>query len=125
MLNFKEEWDLLFTQMLCSIYTLDNNRVSVTETDRIYLNKTKLLSGSRTIISDILLFYSNLDSTLIYFEYICKVFLKYQFSFISDKCDFLKTQFKYVALDVTEAGTFPVQLKFYLINDCIVTPTGQ
>ena len=74
MRNLKEEWDPLLNQTLRSIDTLGNNSVSVTETDEIYPNKTKLVSGSRTIIDDIILFCSNLDAILIYLECVCKVF---------------------------------------------------
>ena len=65
MRNFKEEWVLHFTQTLRSINILGNNAVSVTEIEYIYLNKTKLVSGSHTIIDDILLFCINLDAILI------------------------------------------------------------
>ena len=61
MRNLKEEWELLFTQTLRSTDTLGNNIVSVTEKDKIYLDKTKLVFGSRTIIDDILLLSRNLD----------------------------------------------------------------
>ena len=77
MRSFKEEWDLLFTQRLFSIDTLGNNAVSVTETDEIYLNKTKLVYVSRTIIDDILIFCINPDAILIYLEFVCNFFLKY------------------------------------------------
>ena len=117
MRNFKDEWDPLFTQTLRSINTLGNTSVSVTETDEIYLDKTKLVSGSRNITDDILLFCSNLDSILIYLECVCKVFLKYRVSFRPDKCDFLKTRFESVRHDVTKAGNCPTQSEFDLIND--------
>ena len=107
--NFKEEWDLIFTQTLRYIDTFSNNAVSVTEKYRIYLNNTKLVSGSSTIIDDILLFYSNIDAIPIYLECICKVFLKYRVSFRLKKCDFLKTWVEYVGRDVTKAGNCPAQ----------------
>ena len=72
--NFKYKWDLLFTQMLHYINTLGKNAVSVTDTDEIYLNKTKLVCVSRTIIDDILLFCRNLDSILIHLECVYKFF---------------------------------------------------
>ena len=68
MRNFKEEWDLLFTETLRSIDTLGNNSVSVTDTEKIYLNKTKLVSGSRTIIDYIPLLCRDLESIPIYLE---------------------------------------------------------
>ena len=103
MRNFKEYWDLIFTQTLRFIDNLDNNSVSVTETDGSYHNKTKLLSGSHTVIDDILLFCRNIDKILIYFECVCKDFLSYRVRFRLNKCDFLKNRVKYVAHDVTKA----------------------
>ena len=55
------------------------------------LNKTKLVSVSRTNIDDILLFCCNLDAILIYLECVCKVFLKYWVIFRLKKWEFLKT----------------------------------
>ena len=109
MRSFKEEWDLLFTQALRPINTLGNNAVSVTKTDIIDLNKTKLVSGGRTIIDDILLFCSNFDAVLVYLECVCKVFLKYLVNFRLYKCDYLKTRVEYVGHDVTKAGNCPTQ----------------
>ena len=64
--SFKEKWDLLFTQMLRSTNTLGYNAVSITETDKIYLNKTKFVSRRCSIIGDILIICINLDSIPIY-----------------------------------------------------------
>ena len=122
MQNFKEEWDLIFTQTLRYIDTFSNNAVSVTEKYRIYLNNTKLVSGSRTIIDDILLFCSNLDAILICLECVCNFFLKYQVIFRLNKYDFLKTRVECVGHDVTEAGKCPAQSKFDLIDDWILPP---
>ena len=125
MRSFKEERDFIFSQMLHSINTFDNNTVPVTETEKIYLNKTKLVSGRCTIIDDIFIFCSNLDVILIYLECVCKVFLKYRVRFRIKKCDFLKNRVEYVVHDVTKAGNCPAQSKLYLINDCILTPKGK
>ena len=117
MRSFKKEWDLIFTQTLRSIDTLDNNEVSVTETEEIYLNKTKLVSGICTNIDGIIIFYRNLDAIIIYLECFCKVFLKYKVRFRLDKFNFLKNRIKYVGHDVTKAGNCPAQSKFDHIND--------
>ena len=123
--NFKEGWEFLFSHSLHYIDTLGNNVVPVTEKDEIYLNKTKLVSGIRTIIYDILLLYSNLDAILVYLECVCKYFLKYRFSFRLDRCDFLKTRVKYVCHEIIKAVNFPALLKFDPINNCILPFTGQ
>ena len=104
MRNFKEEWDLIFTQMLRSIDTFGNNTVSATYTYGIYLNKTNIVSGSYTIIDYIIILCRNLDAILIYLEFVCKAFLKYWVRFRFKKCDFLKNRVEYVVHDVTKAG---------------------
>ena len=75
------------------------------------------MSGSCTIIDDIIIFCRNLDAILIYVEFICKVFLKYRVRFRLKKCDFLKTRVEYVVHDVTKAGNFHTKTKFDLINN--------
>ena len=101
--QLKQKRDLLFTKRLQSINTLGNNADLVTEKDEIYLNKTNIVSFSRTIIDEIILFYRNLDSILIYLECVYKVFLKHRVRFRLNKCDFLKTRFEYVIHDVAKA----------------------
>ena len=106
MRKFKEEWDLLFTQMLRSIDNFGNNTVSATYTYGIYLNKTNIVSGSCTIIDYIIIICRNLDAILIYLEFVCKAFLKYRVRFRLKKCDFLKNRVEYVVHDVTKAGNW-------------------
>ena len=88
-------------------------------------NKTNLVSGSRTIIDEIILFCGNLDAILIELECVCKYFLKYRFSFRLDRCDFLETRVKYVCHEIIKAVNFPALLKFDPINNCILPFTGQ
>ena len=64
--------------------------------------------GSRIIIADIILLCKNLDSIIIYLEFVRKVFLKDRVRFRLDKCDFLKTLVEYVGHDVTKAGNCPL-----------------
>ena len=116
MLNFKEEWGSLFTQTLCSIYSLGNNVVSATDTDEIFLNQTKLVSGSRTIIDEILLFCSNLDIILIYLERVCNFFLEYLVSFKIDKCDFLKIDYNMSAMTSPKRVTGPLNQNSTLLT---------
>ena len=125
MRNCKKGWESIFTQMLRFIYTLGNNAVSVTEIGKFYLNKTKIVSGSRTIIDDILLFCINFDAILVFVEFICKLFLKYKVSFRPNKCDYLKNWVEYVGRDVTKVGNYLARCKFDLINYWILSTTGQ
>ena len=102
MKNFKDEWDIIFIETLRKVGTLINEQVTVTDTDEVFIGYKKLISGSRTIIDDILLFYSNLGAILVYLECACKVFQKYHVSFRLDKCYFLKERIEYVGHDVAE-----------------------
>ena len=61
--------------------TLINEQVTVTETDELFIGYKKIISGSRAIINDILLFCSDLRAILLYLEYVCKVFQKYRVRF--------------------------------------------
>ena len=114
-----------FTQTIRDINVIGNSAVSVTDADKIYLNQTNIVSGSRTIIDEILLFSSNINAILIYLECVCKIFLKYQVRFRLDKCDFLKTRVEYVNYDVTKERDCPAQSKLYIINDWILPLIGQ
>ena len=88
-----------------SIDTLGNNTVSVTETDEIYLNKTKLVSDSFTIIDDILLFCSNLGAILIYLEFVCKVFPNIESASDLTNVTFSKLQSNMSAMTSLKQGT--------------------
>ena len=56
MKNFKDEWVMLFIETLRKIGTLINEQVKVTETDELFIGDKNLISVSRTILNDILLF---------------------------------------------------------------------
>ena len=87
------------------------------EIDEIFIGDKKLIPGSRTIIDDILLLYSNLIDILVYLECVWKLFQKYRVSFLLEIFDFLKERIEYVGHYVTEYGNCPAQSKFDLIND--------
>ena len=59
MKNFKDEWDILFIENLRKIGTLINEKFTFTEKYEVFIVDEKIISGSRTIINDILLFFSN------------------------------------------------------------------
>ena len=125
MRNFKEEWYLLLNQTLCSIDTLGNNSVSVTETDEIYPNKTKLVSGSRTIIDDIILFCSNLDAILIYLECVCKVFSNIESASDLTNVNLSKLDLNMSAMTSPKKGTATLNQKSNFINDWILPLTRK
>ena len=88
MRNMKEEWDNLFVTRLRELTELKGELVIVSLTAEIHIGNARLLFGTKIIIDDILLWCSNIDALFIYFECICKIFLKYRVSFRLDKCDF-------------------------------------
>ena len=117
MKNFKDEWDMLFIQLLHELKTIRNKPVVVTETDEIFIGTIKLVSGSRTIIGDILLFCINLDAILLCLECVWRVFQKYCVIIWLDKCDLLNDSIECVGHDVTDHVNCPAQSKLYLINN--------
>ena len=125
MKNLKDEWDLLFIIVLRSMNTLNGEIICITDANEIFLGEKKIVSGSRTIIDDILLFCSNKAMILIYFECVCKVFQKYRVSFRLDKCEFLKSRVEYVGVDVMQQGNTPAQSKFDKITDWVLPTSGQ
>ena len=125
MRNLKEEWDPPLNQTLRSIDTLGNNSVSVTETDEIYPNKTKLVSCSRTIIDDIILFCSNLDAILIYLECVCKVFSNIESASDLTNVNLSKLDLNMSAMTSPKQGTATLNQKSDLINDWILPLTRK
>ena len=81
--------------------------------------------GSRTIIDDILLWSTSLDTLLAYFECVCSVFMKYRVTFQLKKCEFLTNRIEYVGHDITPDGNCPAESKFDLIADWPLPTTGQ
>ena len=81
--------------------------------------------GSRTIIDDILLWSTSLDTLLAYFECVCSVFMKYRVTFQLKKCEFLTNRIEYVGHDITPDGNCPAESKFDLITDWPLPTTGQ
>ena len=118
--NFKKEWDALFLEILKSYAlsgkTIDNKKVHFTD-GNIHLDSDRLYSGTKSIIDDVLIYCSNITCILIYFECVCRVFLKYRVSFRQDKCHFLLDRVEYAGNDLLAHGNCPTQSKFSIIDD--------
>jgi len=99
--------------------------VRVTEANEIFVSTKKIVSGSRTIIDDIILYCSNKALILLYFECVCIVFKKYWVNFRLDKCKFLKDRVKCVGVDIMKDENAPAQSKFYMINNWELPTSGQ
>ena len=81
--------------------------------------------GSSTIIDDILLWSTSLDTLLAYFDCVCSVFMKYRVTFQLKKCAFVTNRIEYVGHDITPNGNCPAQSKFDLITDWPLPATAQ
>ena len=66
MINFKDEWDMIFIETLRNLGNLFNEQVTVMETYEVFIGDKKLISVRIKIIYDILLFYRNLEYILVY-----------------------------------------------------------
>ena len=77
----------------------------------------KLVLGSRAIIDDILLWCKCAKLLSTYFEYACKVFLKYHVSLQLYTCKFIKPRVEYVGYNILTNGNCPDASKFIMIND--------
>jgi len=125
MKNFQDEWDILFIIKIKLLKNLGGETVNVTDANEIFVGKSKIVSGSRTIINNIILFCSYKELILLYFEFVCIVFQKYRVSFRMDKCEFLMERVEYVGIDIMKQGNTPAQSKFDMINDWKLLKSGQ
>ena len=123
--HFKEEWNKLFIEELRSQTFIGSEPIRVTFSNDIFLGDRKLVSGTKTIIDDVILWCGNIECIFIYLECICCVFLKYCFSFSLNKCSFIKPRVEYVGHDITSDGNCPAQSKFNFINDWKLPTSGQ
>ena len=83
----------------------------------LYTGDTKINTGTKTIIDDVLIWSSNLVVIMVYLECVCKVLSKYRVSFRLDKCRFLLNRVEYVGHDLTPVGNCPAKSKFNMIKD--------
>ena len=91
----------------------------------ITIGTKPLISGSKVIIDDILLWCDINELTIIYFYCVCEIFRKYRVSFCLDKCEFLKSRVEYVGHDIFCHGNCLAQSKFDLINDWPIPTSRQ
>ncbi|GFH55607.1 hypothetical protein CTEN210_12083 [Chaetoceros tenuissimus] len=91
----------------------------------IYIGPYKVVIDSKTIIDDILSYCCTKELLIVYFESICKTFLRYRVSFRLDKCDFLHPRCEFVGHDITSIGNCPARSKFNLLQDWKLPANGQ
>ena len=117
MQNFRKEWDALFYIRMRALPKIGNQVVTVLKDNTVFVNQKRVDTGSKSIIDDILIWSTRLDTALLYFRCICEVFQKYRVSFRLDKCEFLKDRAEYVGHDITPSGNCPAASKFDMIQD--------
>ena len=83
------------------------------------------ISGSRTIIDDIILWSTARLLVLILFECVCRVFLKHRVSFNFKKCEFFAERFEYVGHDILPQGNTTAKSKYKLVNAWTLPRTGD
>lgn len=76
MMNLKDEWDELFIIRVVALRYHNNVLITLTATNEIMIGNKLLVSGSKTIIDDILLWCACERLVMVYFECVCEVFSK-------------------------------------------------
>lgn len=75
------------------------------------------VTGTRTIIDDIVCWSISKSLALLMLECMCRVSLKYRASFKLSKCDFFFKRFEYVGHDIMPNGNTTAKSKYNLINN--------
>ena len=125
MKNFKDKWDNLFAISMLALGSFENAAINIYVAQTLILSGKKLIYGSKAIIDDVLLWCDAKSLLILYFEYVCTLFLKYRVSFRLDKCEFMKPRVEYVGPDILNDGNSPVVLKFDMINNWPLPTTGK
>ena len=78
--------------------------------------KHQIVTGSRTVIDDILLCANCILTALLMFECMSKIFVKYRVSFKIKKCNIFRNRFEYVGRDILTDSNTTVQLKYGMVS---------
>ena len=101
----------------CEPRVQETYTTTTTVRKRITFSNDVIVSGSRTIIDDVLMLY-NVPATLLpLFECGNQVFLKYRVSTKITKCDMFSEKFEYIGRDVLQAKNTTANYKYNLIKD--------
>ena len=123
--NMKDEWGGLFIERLRELSSIGGETVFISATMKKCIGNRKIVSGTKIIIDDIILWSSNIYALFVYLECICTIFRKHRVSFRLDKCDFLKPRVEYVGRHVTNDGICPASSKLSMINDWKIQERGE
>ena len=83
------------------------------------------VTGTQTIINDIVCWSTSKALALLMFDYICRVSTKYCEYFILSKCEFFYDRFEYVGHDLMVNGNTISQSKYDLITQWATPTTGD
>ena len=87
--------------------------------------KRELITGSRTIIDDIMLWSNSSLSILLLFECVYRMLVKHSVSLEVKECSFFKDQFDYVGQDSTPIGNTTSKSKYMLVEQWARLETGE
>ena len=83
------------------------------------------VTGTRTIIDDIVGWSTSKSLMILMLECICRVSMKYRGTFKLSKCEFFYERFEYVGHDIISGGNKTAQSKYDLINNWSTPAAGD
>ena len=81
--------------------------------------------GSKIIIDDILIWATTYMAALLYFDCVCRIFVKHRVSFKLPKCELFYPRLEFVGHDLTASGQHPARSKYQLIADWALPATSR
>ena len=84
--DFKKEWHVLFRETILRLNEYNEQPITLSCADEIMISSEVLVTGSRAIIDDTLLWCLIKAFVIIYFRCVCQIFQKYRVSFKLSKC---------------------------------------
>ena len=88
-------------------------------------SNVSIVSGSKTIIDDILIWSNSISVILLLFECVLQVLVKYRVSLKISKCHLFGDRFEYVGRDILQTGNTTASSKYNLVNDWQLPTTGD
>ena len=95
---------------------LVTHKVSLIDAN-VHIDDVTLMSGTKSIIDDVLIWVNNVQVILLYLECAYTILQKYRAGFRLDKCWFLQSRVEFVRRDLTSDGNCPTQSKFDFMRD--------
>ena len=109
----------------CEPIVQETYTVTIIVRQRITSSNDVIVSGSRTIIDDVLMEYNASTTLLLLFECVNQVFLKYRVYIKIAKCKMFSERFEYVGWGILQAGNKTAKSKYTLVTDWKQPETGD